>query len=126
MHVYDFDGDGNPEVALGLVMVDDNGKATMWTSGLGHQDVFYVADIIPNRLGFKIGRMAHQDCQSVYGIQVADATMGRTSGGHPNPTSHIHDWGIFADIDASSPCNELYAAEQNRMLQKVPRFGERR
>jgi hypothetical protein len=46
MHVYDFDGDGKEEIALGSVMVDDNGK-TLWSNGLGHPDLFYTADIIP-------------------------------------------------------------------------------
>ena len=45
MHVFDFDGDGKEEVALGSVVVDDNGQ-TLWSNGLGHPDVFYVADII--------------------------------------------------------------------------------
>ncbi len=114
MHVYDFDGDGKEEIALGSVMVDDNGK-TMWTNGLGHQDVFYVADIIPERPGLEIA-YGYEDRQPANGIQVADARTGRMIWGHPKPTTHIHDWGMFADIDASNPGYELYAAEQNRTL----------
>ena len=114
MHVFDFDGDGKEEIALGSVMVDDNGK-TMWSNGLGHQDVFYVADIIPERAGLEIA-YGYEDRQPINGIQVADARTGRMIWGHPNPTTHIHDWGMFADIDASNPGYELYAAEQKREL----------
>ena len=114
MHVYDFDGDGKEEIALGSVMVDDNGK-TLWSNGLGHQDVFYVADIIPEKAGLEIA-YGYEDRQPINGIQVADARTGRMIWGHPNPTTHIHDWGMFADIDASNPGYEFYAAEQKREL----------
>ena len=114
MHVYDFDGDGREEIALGSVMVDDNGK-TLWTNRLGHPDVFYVADIIPDRPGLEIA-YGYEDRQPVNGIQVADARTGRMIWGHPDPTVHIHDWGMFADIDAANPGYEFYAAEQKREL----------
>jgi rhamnogalacturonan endolyase len=114
MHVYDFDGDGKEEVALGSVMVDDNGK-TLWSNGLGHQDLFYVADIIPERPGLEIA-YGYEDRQKANGIQVADARTGKMIWGHPEPTTHIHDWGLFADIDPDNPGYEFYGAEQNRRL----------
>ena len=114
MHVYDFDRDGREEVALGSVTIDDTGK-TLWTNGLGHPDVFYVADIIPERPGLEIA-YGYEDRQNINGIQVADARTGQMIWGHPNPTMHIHDWGMFADIDPSNPGYELYAAEQKRDL----------
>jgi rhamnogalacturonan endolyase len=114
MHVYDFDGDGKEEVALGSVMVDDNGK-TLWSNGLGHQDLFYTADIIPERPGLEIA-YGYEDRQKANGIQVADAKTGKMIWGHPEPTTHIHDWGLFADIDPANPGYEFYGAEQNRTL----------
>jgi hypothetical protein len=114
MHVYDFDGDGREEVALGSVMVDDNGK-TLWTNRLGHPDVFYVADIMPERPGLEIA-YGYEDRQPINGIQVADARTGEMIWGHPKPTVHIHDWGMFADIDAANPGYEFYGAEQKREL----------
>jgi rhamnogalacturonan endolyase len=114
MHVYDFDGDGREEVALGSVMIDDNGK-TLWTNRLGHPDVFYVADIIPERPGLEIA-YGYEDPQKINGMQVADARTGQMIWGHPHPTVHLHDWGMFADIDAANPGYEFYAAEQKREL----------
>ena len=114
MHVYDFDGDGKEEVALGSVMVDDNGK-TLWSNGLGHPDLFYTADMIPERPGLEIA-YGYETRQKIHGIQVADAKTGKMIWGHPDPTTHIHDWGVFADIDPKNPGYEFYGAEQNRSL----------
>jgi hypothetical protein len=114
MHVYDFDGDGKKEVALGSVMVDDNGK-TLWSNGLGHPDLFYAADIIPERPGLEIA-YGYETAQKINGIQVADAKTGKMIWGHPDPTTHIHDWGVFADIDPANQGFEFYGAEQNRRL----------
>jgi hypothetical protein len=112
MHVFDFDGDGKEEVALGSVVVDDNGR-TLWSNGLGHPDVFYAADIIPERPGLEIA-YGYEDRQPINGIQVADARTGKMIWGHPDPTAHIHDWGMLADIDAANPGYEFYGAEQQR------------
>jgi rhamnogalacturonan endolyase len=114
MHVYDFDSDGKEEILLGSVMVDDNGK-TLWSSGMGHPDVFYVADILPERPGLEIA-YGYEDRQTTNGIQVADARTGRLIWGHRDPTAHIHDQGMLADIDASNPGYEFYVAEQRRTL----------
>jgi len=114
MHIYDFDGDGKEEMAFGSFLVDDNGK-TVWANGLGHADVFYTADIIPERPGLEIA-YGYESRQKSNGIQVADARTGKMIWGHPNPTAHIHDWGMFADVDPSNPGYEFYCAEQNRQL----------
>jgi hypothetical protein len=114
MHVYDVDGDGREEVALGSVVIDDNGK-TLWTNRLGHPDVFYMADIIPERPGLEIA-YGYEDRQPINGLQVADARTGEMIWGHPKPTVHIHDWGMFADIDPANPGYEFYGAEQKREL----------
>ena len=114
MHVYDFDGDGKEEVAIGSLVVDDNGE-TLWANGLGHPDVFYAADIIPERPGLEIA-YGYESRQKINGIQVADALTGEMIWGHPDPTAHIHDWGMFGDIDPSNPGYEFYCAEQRRQL----------
>jgi hypothetical protein len=114
MHVYDFDGDGREEIALGSVVLDDDGR-TLWSNGRGHPDLFYVADIIPERPGLEIA-YGYETSQQVHGMQVADARTGEMIWGHPEPTRHLHDWGLFADIDPDNPGFEFYAAEQDRTL----------
>ena len=114
MHIYDFDGDGKEEVALGSVVVDDNGK-TLWSNGMGHPDLFYVADAIPERPGLEIA-YGYEVPQKENGMQLADARTGKMIWGHPQPTTHLHDWGLFADIDPANPGFEFYASEQNRKL----------
>lgn len=114
LHVYDFDADGREEIALGSVMVDDDGT-TLWTKGLGHPDVFYAADLIPGRPGVELA-YGYEDRQPINGIQVADARTGEMIWGHPSPTAHIHDWGMLADIDPANPGYEFYGAEQRREL----------
>ncbi len=114
MHVFDFDGDGREEIALGSVMLDDDGT-TLWANGLGHPDVFYAADLIPDRPGLELA-YGYESRQPINGIQVADARTGEMIWGHPDPTAHIHDWGMLADIDPENPGFELYAAEQRREL----------
>ncbi|HYP15001.1 MAG TPA: hypothetical protein VEQ63_13825 [Bryobacteraceae bacterium] len=114
MHSYDFDGDGKEEVLLGSVMVDDNGK-TLWTNGMGHPDVCYPADLIPGRPGLEIA-YGYEVRQNTNGIQVADARTGQMIWGHKDPTTHIHDQGMLADIDPENPGLELYVAEQRRNL----------
>lgn len=114
MHVFDFDDDGREEIALGSVMVDDDGT-TLWANGLGHPDVFYAADLIPDRPGLELA-YGYEDRQPINGIQVADARTGEMIWGHPDPTAHIHDWGMLADVDPSNPGLEFYGAEQRREL----------
>lgn len=114
MHVFDFDADGREEVALGSVMLDDDGT-TLWANGLGHPDVFYAADLLPDRPGLELA-YGYESPQPIHGIQVADARTGRMIWGHPDPTVHIHDWGMLADVDPANPGLELYAGEQRREL----------
>lgn len=114
MHVFDFDADGREEIALGSVMLDDDGT-TLWANGLGHPDVFYAADLIPDRPGLELA-YGYESRQPINGIQVADARTGEMIWGHPDPTVHIHDWGMLADVDPSNPGFEFYGAEQRREL----------
>lgn len=114
MHVFDFDADGREEIALGSVMLDDDGT-TLWANGLGHPDVFYAADIIPDRPGLELA-YGYESRQPINGIQVADARTGEMIWGHPDSTVHIHDWGMLADVDPANPGFEFYVGEQRREL----------
>jgi hypothetical protein len=50
MHAADVDGDGREEIILGAAVIDDNGKA-LWNLQMGHPDVCYVTDVIPEQSG---------------------------------------------------------------------------
>jgi len=51
----DVDKDGKDELVMGAAVIDDNGKG-LWTLGMGHPDVAYVADIDPDNPGLVVSR----------------------------------------------------------------------
>jgi rhamnogalacturonan endolyase len=112
MHAVDLDDDGRDEIFLGSVVLDDNGSV-LWCNNMGHPDIGYISDIMPNRPGLEIA-YGYEDSQKNNGICVADAKTGEIIWGHPEPTTHIHDQGMLADIDPKNPGLEFYAAEKNR------------
>jgi hypothetical protein len=50
----DIDGDGFDEILNGSIAIDNDGR-TIWSTGLGHGDRFYLSDIDPSRLDSKSG-----------------------------------------------------------------------
>ena len=46
--VGDIDGDGNDEILNGSIAIDHDGR-TLWSTGMGHGDRFYLSDIDPRR-----------------------------------------------------------------------------
>ncbi len=120
MHCADIDADGRDEVLLGSIVLDDNGSS-LWATGLGHPDYFYVGDIDPSRPGLEI----------YYGIErrnprngmcLVDARTGKILWGLGELTFHIHSSGMCADIDPSNPGMECYGGE----AEKVPEGRNRR
>jgi len=117
MHAADVDGDGHEEIILGAAVIDDNGK-TLWNLGLGHPDVCYVTDVIPERPGLEIA-CGFETAQKKNGFCVVDAKTGEIIWGNNFPTTHIHSQGLLADIDPTNPGLEFYGGEKfltNRWL----------
>lgn len=112
MHAVDVDGDGRDEILNGSSVIDDNGKV-LWCNQMGHPDMAYVTDIIPERPGLEVA-YGYESKQKINGISVYDAKTGEIIWGHPHPTTHIHDQGMFGDFVPDNPGLEFYAAEQNR------------
>jgi rhamnogalacturonan endolyase len=112
IHAVDVDGDGRDEILNGSSVVDEYGNV-LWCNQMGHPDMAYVTDIIPGRPGLEVA-YAYETKQEVNGISVFDAGTGELIWGHPHPTTHIHDQGMFGDFVASNPGLEFYSAEQNR------------
>jgi len=107
----DIDADGRDELVIGSAVLDEYGKG-LWTTEMGHPDAFYVADIDPDNPGLEI----------FYGIEprhetdaicVVDAHTGRKLWAHKEPTLHIHNQGMAADVLADSPGMEVYTGERD-------------
>jgi rhamnogalacturonan endolyase len=109
MHCADVDDDGRDEVVIGSAVIDDDGKP-MWTTGKGHADACYVADVDPSRRGLEIfygiepGRKSNTVC-------LVEAKTGRQIWGSPEITVHVHGQGMVGDIDPAHPGMECYAGE---------------
>lgn len=109
MHAADVDEDGHDEVVIGSAVIDDNGKP-LWSTGKGHPDGCYVADIDPSRPGLEIfygietGKQSNTVC-------VVEAKTGKQIWGNPEITVHVHSQGMCADIIPEEPGLECYAGE---------------
>ena len=49
----DIDGDGCDEILAGSIAIDNDGR-TLWGTGYGHGDRFYLGDIDPTRPGLEV------------------------------------------------------------------------
>jgi rhamnogalacturonan endolyase len=109
MHAADVDEDGRDEVIIGSSVIDDDGKP-LWTTGKGHPDVCYVADIDPSRPGLEIfyGLETRQRSNAVC---LVEGKTGKVIWGNPEPTIHVHSQGMLADIISEHPGMECYAGE---------------
>jgi rhamnogalacturonan endolyase len=107
----DIDFDGRDELVIGGAVVDEYGKG-LWTLGMGHPDMVYVADIDPSHPGLEIF-YGFEEKQKTGGLSVVDALTGTFLWKHDKPTSHIHSQGMAADILPEYPGMEVYAGERD-------------
>jgi rhamnogalacturonan endolyase len=110
MHAADVDGDGREEIILGAAVIDDNGKA-LWNLQMGHPDVCYVTDVIPDHPGLEIA-YGFETAQEKNGFCVVDAKTGKILWGCDHMTTHVHSQGLLADIDPKNPGLEFYGGEK--------------
>ncbi len=103
----DIDGDGFDEIVNGSIAIDHDGR-TMWSTGMGHGDRFYVSDIDPSRPGLEIWYTI-EDPHPQNGVSLWDARTGDLIFGsrEPNRDNQIAG-GLAGDIDASHPGMELW------------------
>jgi rhamnogalacturonan endolyase len=111
LQVADVDEDGKDELVIGSACIDHNGKP-LWTTGLGHPDALYVADIDPARPGLEIF-FGIEPRRASKAVCLADARTGELLWYFDGPTSHVHGQGMCADIIADKPGMECYAGEQD-------------
>jgi rhamnogalacturonan endolyase len=91
--------------------VDDNGKG-LWTLGMGHPDVCYVADINPANPGLEVF-YGFETRQKTDGICLVDAKTGRKFWALKEATRHVHGQGMVGDILAEHAGMEVYAGERD-------------
>jgi rhamnogalacturonan endolyase len=107
----DVDQDGKDEIVIGAAVLDDDGKG-LWTLAMGHPDVCYVADIVPDNPGVEIF-YGFETRQETDGICVVDARTGKKLWAHKDPTRHIHGQGMVGDLLADHPGMEVFAGERD-------------
>ncbi len=83
--VGDIDGDGFDEILNGSLAIDNDGR-TMWGTGLGHGDRFYLSDIDPKRPGLEIWYTI-EEAHPRYGVSLWDAKNGTLIFGTPQPNA---------------------------------------
>lgn len=103
----DIDGDGADEILNGSIAIDNDGR-TMWSTGLGHGDRFYLADIDPGRPGLEVWYTI-EDPHPQHGVSLWDARHGTLIFGsdEPNTDNQIAS-GLAGDIDPAYPGMEVW------------------
>ncbi len=118
----DVDQDGKDELILGSCALDDDGTS-LWTTGMGHNDAAYVADLLPGRDGLEIFYDMEARCENGNGMCMVDAKTGEIIWGIDFPTHHIHGRGLCSDIDRVHPGRECYGVEIAPFEGKRPDFA---
>jgi rhamnogalacturonan endolyase len=127
--VADVDGDGADEILNGSIAIDNDGR-TMWSTGLGHGDRFYVTDIDPARRGLEVWYTI-EDPHPQHGVSLWDALKGTLIFGSTEPSMDNQiAGGLVGDIDPAFPGMEVwgdkyfYTAQGTRIDGAVPPQNE--
>lgn len=103
----DIDGDGADEILNGSIAIDNDGR-TMWSTGLGHGDRFYLSDIDPSRPGLEVWYTI-EDPHPQNGVSLWDARTGNLIFGVNEPTNDNQvAGGLAGDIDPRFPGMEVW------------------
>jgi rhamnogalacturonan endolyase len=98
----DIDGDGCDEILNGSVAIDNDGR-TMWCTGLGHGDRFYLSDIDPMRPGLEVWYIIEEPHPQL-GAGLWDARNGDLIFGIREPTNDNEmSRALVGDIDPNYP-----------------------
>lgn len=121
----DIDGDGCDEILAGSIAIDNDGR-TMWSTGYGHGDRFYLGDIDPERPGLEVWYI-FEEPHPHNGASLWDARTGNLIFGIPQ-ASRDNELGlaIAGDIDPNYPGMEcaggrhFYTAKGQKIDGPVP------
>lgn len=105
--VGDIDGDGSDEILNGSIAIDNDGR-TLWSTGLGHGDRFYLTDVDPERPGLEIWYTI-EDPHPQNGVSLWDPRHGKLIFGtrEANRDNQISG-GLVGDIDPAYPGMECW------------------
>jgi rhamnogalacturonan endolyase len=105
--VGDIDGDGFDEILNGSIAIDHDGR-TLWGTGMGHGDRFYLSDIDPTHPGLEVWYTI-EDPHPQNGVSLWDAKTGTLLFGttEPNRDNQIAG-GLAGDIDPAHPGMEVW------------------
>ncbi len=129
IHVYDIDNDGKDEILNGALVIDDDGS-TLWSTGQGHGDRFFLTDIDPQRDGMEVWYI--QEDREWYDLPVAlrDASTGELIWGVGDDSWGDVGRGMVADIhpgypgmEVWSPQGALYSAKGQTIAPENPRYA---
>jgi rhamnogalacturonan endolyase len=105
--VGDIDGDGFDEILNGSIAIDNDGR-TMWGTGMGHGDRFYLSDIDPDRPGLEVWYTI-EDPHPQNGVSLWDARSGTVLFGTREPTRDNQvAGGLAGDIDPAFAGMEVW------------------
>ena len=103
----DIDGDGHDEILNGSIAIDHDGR-TLWSTGMGHGDRFYLSDIDPARQGLEIWYTL-EDPHPQNGVSLWDARTGTLIFGTPEAViDNQVAGGLAGDIDPTRPGMEVW------------------
>jgi len=121
----DIDGDGCDEILAGSIAIDNDGR-TLWGTGYGHGDRFYLGDIDPARPGLEVWYILEEP-HPHNGASLWDARTGNLISGIPE-SNRDNELGlaIAGDIDPTYPGMEcaggrhFYTAQGRKIDGPVP------
>ncbi len=130
IHVGDIDNDGKDEIINGAIAIDDDGS-TIYTTGQGHGDRFFLADIDPEKEGLEVWYIQEDSAYYDYPTQLRDAGTGEFIFGKGNKSWGDVGIGFTADIDPRYPGLEawsrlggLYSATGIEISSNNPRHND--
>jgi rhamnogalacturonan endolyase len=105
--VGDVDGDGRDDVLNGSIAIGSDGR-TLWSTGMGHGDRFYLTDVDPDRPGLEVWYTI-EDPHPQDGVSLWDAKTGEKIFGtrEPNKDNQVAG-GLVGDIDPAHPGMECW------------------
>jgi fibronectin type 3 domain-containing protein len=119
----DVDGDGKDEIALGSLVLNDDGTV-LYNTNLGHGDAMHIGDLDPRRPGLEMFSVKEEAARA-YQTVLTDAANGNVIWGSYNGKDTGR--GLIADIDPEYAGSEAWgAANANVWDVKGTPIGQKR